>query len=377
MARKSKTTIKANNGKTYQYQRITRKVGMKRNKRGELVPEYKQFLGRTKAEAEAKYQDYISKSALSRDKTFGELIDWWQENIYSKSTLSRGSKALHTSAFRRIFADASVLGENIADVKGADLQTVFSNCGKGGSTQRHCRSFLHRFFLYAVSQGIVSTDATQALVTDEPKRKRKDQSIEVFSEDELKCFLNDTPLEHRLRLLIVLAIYTGARIGELLALTYDDIQEDQVIINKSLKEISMNGSTVVEVEKTKTASSVRAIPIEKKIVIDAIRAHKDWHLREMLKNGYRTDFVFTTASGNLYFISTIRTAYYRLCKHIGIEKRGFHCFRHTFGTRLASNGVPIATVSKLMGHTSVSVTAKYYVNISDEEKRIAITALAL
>lgn len=376
MARKSNTTVKAN-GKEYQYQRITRKVGMKRNKRGELVPEYKQFLGRTKAEAEAKYQAYISKSALSRDKSLGELIDWWQENIYAKSTLSKGTQALHTDAYKNIFANSSVLGENIADVKGADLQTVFSNCGKGGSTQRHCRSFLHRFYKYALSQGIVSTDATQALVLDEPKHKRKNQSIEVFSEDELKCFLNNTPEEHRLRLLIVLAIFTGARIGELLCLTYDDIQEDQVIINKSLKEITVDGNTFIEVEKTKTASSVRSIPIEKKIVTEAIREHKRWHRREMLKNNYRTDYVFTTASGKLYFISTVRTAYYRLCKQLGIEKRGFHCFRHTFGTRLASNGVPIATVSKLMGHTSVSVTAKYYINISDEEKRAAVTALAL
>ena len=55
---------------------------------------------------------------------------------------------------------------------------------------------------------------------------------------------------------------------------------------------------------------------------------------------------------------------------------GFHVYRHTFGTKLAANGVTLQTLASLMGHSDISVTAKYYINIPAAEKVEAIRTLS-
>ena len=72
----------------------------------------------------------------------------------------------------------------------------------------------------------------------------------------------------------------------------------------------------------------------------------------------------------------INTMLERLTKEIGmINKLKPHTFRHTFCTRLINRGVPISTVSKLAGHSSVDTTATFYINSSREEKLKAVNLL--
>ena len=367
------------------YWRFTRVVGKKQNARGEWVNVSKAFLGRTKEEALAKIDTYLASNELTRDKSIGELIDWWTQNIYLQDdSIAERTRTLHINSYHNIFDGSVLLGETIEAVSGTDLQAVFSASDKGATSQRHARSFLRRFYKYLMAQNLVTNDATQALIIPKPKKKKEDQSIDIFSDEDLRTFLDKTPENHRLRLLIVLAIYSGARIGELLALTYEDIENHQMRVNKSLKEISpprignKETKTIQKIDKPKTNASVRTIPLEPSDYIDKeIKRHKAWHQREMLQHAYRTNQVFTTSNGNLYYMSSLRTHFERLCASIGIEPKGFHTFRRTFGTRLARSGESITTLSRLMGHDSVTTTAKYYVNIDDEAKRSAVKKLAL
>lgn len=341
----------------------------------------KQFLGRTKEEALKKRDDYKASNKLSRDKSFGELVNWWLESIYLRDSGIRDStKTLHVNAFYAIFDGSKLLNERIDAINGTDLQKVFSSSAVGATTQRHCRSFLRRFFRYCMANGLASIDATQTLIVPEAKHKRQSQEIEVFTENELKRFIECTPQNHRLRLLIVLAIYTGARVGELLALQYTDIENGTMTINKALKEIEpirgKGEKTRLEIQQTKTASSVRTLPLDESVQ-KAIVFHKNWHQKEMLKNGFRTDYVFTTENGNLLFPSSVRTAFKRLCKEIGIQHGHIHTFRDSLASRLAEKGVPIERVCKILGHDSVSVTSRYYIHVSQDSMREAMAKIAL
>lgn len=382
MARQKKTTVKSKKGKEYEYIRITRVVGKRQNKRGDWVSVSKVFYGKTKAEAIAKAEAYKQRHSLTRDKNFAQLITWWIDTIYVQdSTLTDSTKALHINAFHNIFDDNDILGEFIDDINGADLQAVISSASVAQSTKRHAKSFLSRFYKYLISQNVLSTNMADSIVVQKPESKKNNQRVEIFTDAELKTFLDKTPKNHRLRLLIVLAIYTGARVGELLALTYSDLEGQTLCINKSLKElprITKDEKTRVEVSDTKTRSSIRTLELEPHDFIQSeIDAHTRWHKKEMLKKGYRTEYVFTTESGSLYYKSNIRKAFARLCKQIGVEYKSFHTFRHTFGTRLARLGEPILTVSKLMGHDSIDTTSKYYIDISEESRRNALKKLAL
>ncbi len=65
-----------------------------------------------------------------------------------------------------------------------------------------------------------------------------------------------------------------------------------------------------------------------------------------------------------------------IIKKIGVPQRGFHTYRHTFGTMLCNRGVPIQTASVLLGHADIKITARYYINVSLDEKAKAVNVLA-
>lgn len=367
--------------------KITKKCGKKQNSRGEWVADYRQFYGKTRKEAISKYEAYMKKQqgGLNASTCLGEFIQWYTDAVYLQdNSITEGTKALHLNSFRNVFADSSVLGRPLSEITGADLQAVLSASPCASTSKRHARSFLRRVFTYLEAERIVSVNITKGLIVpvEKEQKKQKSQEIETFTDEELKIFLEQTPSDSRIRLLIVLAIYSGARISELTALTYQDLENGQMRINKALKEIPpIQGSeqkTKAIITDTKTDCSVRTVPLEPRDYIQKeIDAHKKWHQAEQMAHGYRSEFVFTASSGELYFLSNLRMALKRLCKRLGIEPRGYHTFRHTYATRLAKQGVPITIVSKLLGHTSISDTAKYYVDVDAEMRRDAVKKLAI
>lgn len=379
MASKTNTNIG-----DYEYFRIKRKIGMKRNKRGEWVPEYKQFYGHSQKEAKEKYDKYMKyrrSASLNSASCFGEFVSWYTDNVFWISDdIKTKTKTIYVNAYHNVFDNSPVIGQRIEDITGADLQNVLSGSGSAAGTVRQALKFIRRFYKYLEAQNICN-DLTRVLIAPASTPKKETQEIEIYTDKEIKAFIENMPKDHRLRLLVLLAIHTGARIAELLALKYEDIENGSIRINKSLSEIEkIKGSedpdnkTLLLISDTKTPASVRTLPLSGAIN-EEVKRHKQWHRREQLKNGYRTDFVFTTSSGSFYYQSTLRKSFNRLCAAVRVTPRGFHAFRHTFGTRLAAGGVPIQTVSKLMGHSDISVTAKYYINISDNEKESAIAVL--
>ena len=170
-----------------------------------------------------------------------------------------------------------------------------------------------------------------------------------------------------------MAVNTGARFSELLALTYDDVKDGILSITKQQSEISPIGDEKVKIHitSTKTISSKRLIPLTD-AVMKEIAKHRVLHCKEMSLNGYQTNYIFTTGKGTLYYKRNIIRSLKRLYKRIGVPYHKFHSFRHTFGTNLSRAGVPIEETAKLMGHSSIEITAKCYINIDAKRKREAL-----
>lgn len=404
MARKTNTSVTSSTGKSYDYCRITPYVEKYNEETGEWYKSRKQFYGKTQKEAKAKLDKYneeveAKKAELADIKyqrvhldrrPFGSYMEKYIDTVFIPDpTVKPATKTRYINSYLNIFSDQSILKIPVGDVTGEDLQSVFSSSDAAPSSRTAALKLIKHFYKYCAAQHITH-DITGRIVIPHPEQKIQDQSVEVFSDEDLRKFRDCVSQDHRLRLLVILAIYTGARIGELCALTWDDIdlKSGQLHINKSLTEVAplktdidaakAAGSDVpkatVEVMSTKTRFSVRTLDLQN-IVIKEIKRHKIWQQEEMLKNGYRTDYLFTTKTGQLYYKSTLRTALKRLCIKINVQPKGWHCFRHTYGSKLASTGIPIQTVSKMMGHSDISVTAKYYINLSSEEKKKASEAI--
>lgn len=159
---------------------------------------------------------------------------------------------------------------------------------------------------------------------------------------------------------ILLALYTGIRIGELCALTWEDfnIEEKFLKIYKTMQRIQnvvdpQTSKTKVIVTEPKSRSSIRIIPLPEFII-------------EIAKNIYVSPKVFIlTGKENSYLEPrTIQNRFQIYLKQGGIRTANFHSLRHTFATRCVELGFEIKTLSEILGHSNVNITLNRYVHSS-------------
>ena len=373
MPRKTNCVDK-NGNKRY---RLQKKVGMRKNKHGDWVPQIKNFYGRCKQEAEEKYVEYCnaqaSGQANNKFRCLGEAIDMYAENVFKKLSIANSTKQKYLNAYKKLFQNTPLSGRPLNEVTSIDLQKFYNNLDQCESTRRALHNFLRLFYKYA-DQNNICSDITSCLVVPKGCHEPKNEEIDVWDNEEIQRVidaLDGSPL----RLLIVLAVNTGARISELLALTYEDVSDNTMTINKQLSEIASvesDGGVILHMEPVKSKNSNRTIPLTDE-VMEEIEKHRQ--LQKRLKRKYRYDnngFLFTTSTGKLHYKRTITRSLERLYRRIGVKHHKFHAYRHTFGTNLSKAGVPIEVVSILMGHSSIDITAKYYINVDAERRRTAI-----
>ena len=353
--------------------------------------EYKTFYGKTLKECREKADKFNADNRImAREMFFGELVEDYIKNTFLPSSkIKERSKQRYVDAYNNNLAKHKVARRLITDIDYRCLQEAYNEMTCGPSTVESIHKLLQHFFALMEQEGICK-DPTKSLVVPKAEKKNVSGEIVVFTDEEIasvKSYLNRTDVSgfemrriRKLRFLILLAINTGARIGELLALTYDDIYPDKIVINKQViaKPIFKDGKTdsyELSIEETKTENSVRSVPITEE-TYNELEQHRKWHQEEMLKKGYRTNQVFTTSAGRLQDPRSLRHTLDRLHEDAGVPQYGFHVYRHTFGTKLAANGVALQTLASLMGHSDISVTAKYYINIPAAEKVEAIKTLS-
>ena len=200
--------------------------------------------------------------------------------------------------------------------------------------------------------------------------KRCRKPLRVFSETEwgrLRSHLlsESTPIHAG----ILLAMFTGIRIGELCALRWDDISlsERQLHIHLTLQRIRQSSGkrkTKIIITTPKSESANRAIPLP-----DELYAY--------LAPLYRGGAYFLTGDGKKPIEpKTMRRKFKGVLKKCGIEEKTFHTLRHTFATRCVEAGFDPKCLSVILGHADVSVTFNRYVHPTMAMKRRNMAKLA-
>lgn len=368
---------------------IRRKVAPYKDKNGK-IQEYKTFYGKTVKEATDKFEKYKA-GAEQTPLFFDDLINDYIENTFLPDPKYKpGTKQRYIDAYRHnLEPQKEFIHKAVKDITYREIQTAYNQMSCKPSGVRSCHKLLRLFFSLLISQRIIEVDPTTGVVLPEKTKKSEPGEVITFTDGEINKIKKhisrkDLPTYEqkrvdRFRLLILLAINTGARISELLALTYNDISPDNITINKQVisKPEFKDGKTAshkLVIDNTKTDNSIRTIPITESIY-NAFLEHESEHKKEQLKHGYRTNQIFTTGSGNLYDKRSVRHTLDRIHAAAGVPLYGLHTYRRTFATKLARSGTPIQVLADLLGHSDISITAKYYIGISDEQKRQAISKL--
>lgn len=353
------------------YYRIRRKVGMKLNKKGEWVDDIKAFYGTGKLDADRKYQEYMEKKSagIDADQYFGPAADRYMEEVFPKDPRYKdGTKLRYDIAYKKYIRPSSLAGKKLSELKSSDIQRFFNALDAPPATLDNTLKTLKKIFRYFEAEELCR-DLTANVYVPTKDRKMEGSGTPVWTEEELEKIFSPALDNHRLKLLFILAYATGARLGELLALRYDDISDGVMLISKQLaRGYDQDGKPGDVIQPPKSMNAYRDIPLSEEVV-KAIEEHESWHRIEMAENNYGTEYLFTSASGQLYDRSNLRRAFQRYYKKVGVEYKKFHSYRKTFCTNLCASGAPLQVVYKIMGHSSIQVTAQYYVDVDLQQKR--------
>lgn len=376
------------NGKKYYRLR----VDLGRDSNGKRIR--KTFYGQSKKDAENKRDEYINglKSGLNVDAktvSLGELVHLWLfEVVRISKDIKASSFERYETIYRLYIKDSEIYGIKISDIKSINIQKYYNKLyesGKRSSLIFNINKLLRTFFYYAVNEGYILKNpcSGKRITIPGQKENNTEKEVEVFSDNELKTF--ETAIKtHRLKALFLLAIGTGLRQGELLALKWSDInfKNNTLSVKRSIRNINIiqsDGSkkreTIIQVPKTK--NSLRTIPIPSKL-IPVIKKHQLQQKEEKLKAGdtyIDNNFVFTTILGLNIDARNLLRSYKRVLTRANIPYRKFHALRHTYATKLFERNVPLKTVQLLLGHADISTTADIYTHVMPEQKTKAVDKL--
>lgn len=177
-----------------------------------------------------------------------------------------------------------------------------------------------------------------------PPKFSKNRHIEIFTQDEIRRII-DGAKQSNIYPIIILAIFTGCRMGELLGLKVEDVHPDHIEIKRSVSEVL----SMPTIQEPKTAAGVRRVTISAQI-----------YAALPLDGKSPDDFVFTTKRKTLYRTSNICKYWKAALTSVGVPYRNFHALRHTHATQLLAAGVPLLEVSKRLGHAKPSHTLDLY-----------------
>ncbi|MDU5081238.1 tyrosine-type recombinase/integrase [uncultured Tissierella sp.] len=370
MARKPKTNTSIGE---YDYYRTKLTIGY--DSKGK--PIIKQFYGKSKGEAEAKKSEYIKalESGINPDLASYSLeraMYSWLWDIERYSGLKSSSFERYESIYRN-YVEGSSLGRLImADIKKLPIQKYYNELlenGKSYSVITNLNKLLKKFFSYAETEGYVVKNPVKGLKL--PKENEEyidddlDKKIETFTVEEVNK-ITDYLGHTKLKYIVLFALLTGARQGEILALEKDDIQDGFARINKIIRKVKVfndDGTSQYELKTTKpkTKTSNREIPLPE--VLQNELKKLDLLLKEeRLKLGMaytENNLLFPSATGTHMDDKNLRRSWERALKAAGVEYKNFHCLRHTYATKLFENGTSILTVSRLLGHSSIKTTEIY------------------
>ena len=339
----------------------------------------------TKKDAEvelAKFVTEVQNGLVIDGKSlkFSEFTEIWKRDYGSKelapSTYKRYCRMLETRLLPYFghFYINKIKPTDIMkfyDLLEKDTQLVRKKGNNGSKTKkplsgktilehhRLLRAMLHKAVYW---QLIVANPAERVQPPKARKPKRRS-----YDDEQTKILLENLELlsseDTKYKVAIILTVFTGVRLGELMGLEWQDVdfKNGIISINRSSQYLADMG---VFTKVPKTESSIREIAIPE-FIISLLEEYKLWYEEQKSIYGElwtNSDRLFVQADGKPMHPSTISKWFVKYVGQIGLPVINFHGLRHTNASLLVAQNVDIAVISARLGHAQISTTLDFYVH---------------
>lgn len=339
------------------------------NRFGKVVTLYAKTLKRIREKLRnAQYEDEHALNVVKKDVTLDEWYIVWISTY--KKNCQDSTKTTYAKHYKRIQKELGY--RKLTSINLIILQKVFNGL-RSDNERKNSKKILVDMFERAIASDLLIKNVAKQINTVVSKEEKKERRVLRIHEE--KLFL-EKAVSSRYYNLFVLALETGLRIGELVGLTWDNVDLDKKVLNvtQSLCYYSRDGKYVFEMHQPKTYTSKRMVPLTAK-ACEALKRQKMQRKKivSINKNVYGEygDLIFLTKNNRPTQQFIVQEAITGIVKKIKIEHPEYekvtpHCFRHTFATRAIENGVPPKTLQRLMGHASLQMTMDRYCHVTDE-----------
>lgn len=249
----------------------------------------------------------------------------------------------------------------LSKIRPLDIQRLLNSKGKKGKkgekgqlasrSIHYINQVLNGAFKQAVRDRIMPYNPCEGVELPKLITKR----FVPFNTQQVELFL-EVIRHHRLHLPFLMALATGMRRGELLALKWEDLDMDAKKISIRRSKVLVNGKVMIQ-ESTKTESSEREIPLPEVVYRELA----------LLYNPQKVGFIFCNENGKPIRPDYLTKQFKRLLEDNGLPSIRFHDLRHTFATIAYSLRIPDLVISTMMGHKSTKVTRDIYTHITSPQ----------
>ncbi len=234
--------------------------------------------------------------------------------------------------------------------------------------QHHAR-VLHIVLEYAVRRKMIASNPATYVKPETPKNK----AIEYFNEDQIKVLMEILEGESLTnKCLVNLAISTGARAGELAALTWDDIDEKNrtIRINKSSQYIPGQGCNYSK--EPKTEASKRTVTVSASIIflLKQLKGEQEAASNKAKNKWINTNAVFCNNYGQYIHPEYPSHWWHKFIRQTDLPKVSFHGLRHSCASLLLSKGQSVPAVAKRLGHANPNITLAVYSHAYQKDDQI-------
>lgn len=326
-----------------------------------------------------------SKSVISLNEQFDKYMS-------IKIKLANSTKENYLGLWDNHVRHSFLGNKSIGDIKKTDILRFYTMLAQKGlkySTIKAYDCMISPCFDLAIDDDIIRKNPSKGCLKEfYAKDAAEKTALTLQEQEELLIFVQKSAVYKQYLPLIIFMLGTGARCGETIGLTWNDVdfENREISIDHQIIYKKLNGKYVFYAESPKTESGIRKIPMTNSVYHALLQQKK-----QQFQTGTRTkvvidgyaDFVFSTKNNNPMMPGAVNSVLKNIVNKHNISADikcklphlSAHILRHTACTRMAEVGMDVKVLQYIMGHSRISVTMEVYNHISPERNRKEIDKL--